>query len=129
MQAKDAALNGYEFNVCASDGCQDCEVVGVRREDLVAIAGEEHHSRIDHVADRGPPQQHASAPAQVLVNGDDFDAGEQPSDVGLPMRSAAPHLTDDSAVRQGRAASEPFTLDQGHHLTIATPDSDERTSV
>jgi hypothetical protein len=59
------------------------QIGGVGRHNLVAIGGAQEERRIDDVARRTPSKECSGPPAQLLVECDDFDAGDRPGQSGL----------------------------------------------
>ena len=106
------------------------DVPGIGGEDLVQVGGGEEHDRcVDDVACTRSGQQHPRPPAEVLVEGYDVDAGEEPGENGLTRTSAAPDLSHDAAVGPWHASRPTLALDDGDHVAVPALDRDQRSCI
>jgi len=73
------------------------EIAGIGRNDVIAVLGEHHERRVDHVARARAREQVARGPTQVLVERAHVDPGERLREQRLTRTAAAPRLPNDTA--------------------------------
>ena len=74
------------------------DVLGIGRDDVIAILRQQRDSRIDHVSPLGNGEQLTGRTAKGGVQGSNIDADERLREQRLARAAFTPRLTDDTTV-------------------------------
>jgi hypothetical protein len=90
---------GFEyFDVSAEMSGERAEILGIGRDDVVAVVGEHDDGRIHDVTRPRTAEQLAGCAPEVEIERPNVDSVERFREQRLARTSPAPHLTDHAAV-------------------------------
>ena len=127
--ARTAPSDANQLDVATEERPERLDVVEVRRDDVVAVAGQQHERGVDHVARACAFEQRTGGAAEVGIDGAHVDTGQSFGQQGLPRAATAPGLPDDAAVRNGDAPRVQRGLESAPHGAIVLLERDERSTV
>ena len=97
-------LRLHEFHMAPTCQRQRSEIFSIRRDDVVAVLGDEDDRSVDQIRHARCPEEHAGSPTEFLVDRSDILPAEAWDKRSL-TRSTPPHLPEDGGVGPGYFAS------------------------
>ena len=104
---------------------ESTQVARVRGENVVAIAGEAYHRRIDGIGLSSLPQQYPGPSPQTAVDGGNLDPCQQPGERHLTAMAPAPYLSHYATTGDWGLSGSPFAFDQRDHTSVALLDGEK----
>ena len=121
--------DAYQLDVASREFGQRLHVIGIGRDDGIAVDGEQHEGRIDHIRDCGPREQGAGRTPEAVIEWANLDSGQGPSQVCLAWTPSPPSLADHSPVRNRDLFGEHGGFQATPHGAIISFQRDQRPTV
>jgi hypothetical protein len=108
---------------------QSLQVGGIRSKDVVSVLSKANHRGVDRIRGPGAGKQLPGPSAELVIDRDDVRARKQSRDRNLLAVAAAPHLSDDTAIREWNTSVLALPLNQCRHIIVSALGGYERPSV
>ena len=118
-----------ELDVTSCEPCERRDVIDIRRDDLIAVDGQHNQGRINDILAPGPGEEFAGRTSEHVGERADVDTTESPRQHRLAWARSAPHLADDSAMREWHVMREQRRLETTPHRPVVALERDQRSAV
>ena len=118
-----------QLDVSSGSRCERFDVIGIGGDDDVAIRSEKHKCGVNDVVAMREGQELSGRAAERFVERTDLDTSQGTGEQRVTRSTAAPHLSNDAAVRPRRVPGEVSRLQASPHGPVVALQRDQRAAV